>query len=109
LCIGVGAGKFLGVRRIFAQITPNLPEKNSKENDLQKTTTFHFMLGVFFQIKALQAPSLSKFPPNLPKFPQYGLSKNMTSKKRKKRLHLHLKVFTHFVEIPKLTQILPGF
>jgi len=34
--IGVGAGKFLGVRRNFAQISPNLPEKNSKENDLKK-------------------------------------------------------------------------
>jgi len=34
--IGVGAGKFLGVRTIFAQISTNLPEKNSKENDLQK-------------------------------------------------------------------------
>jgi len=34
--IGVGAGKFLGVRRDFAQISPNLPEKNFKENDLQK-------------------------------------------------------------------------
>ena len=27
LNIGVGAGKFLGVRRIFARISPNLPEK----------------------------------------------------------------------------------
>jgi len=25
--IGVGAGKFLGVRRIFDRISPNLPEK----------------------------------------------------------------------------------
>jgi len=41
--IGVGAGKFLGVRRIFAQISANLPEKISKENGLQKKCLhFHF-------------------------------------------------------------------
>jgi len=34
--IGVGAGKFLRVRTIFALISTNLPEKFSKENDLQK-------------------------------------------------------------------------
>jgi len=32
------------VRRIFAQISPNLPEKNSKE-----TTAFHFISVAFFQ------------------------------------------------------------
>jgi len=36
LSMGVGAGKVLWVRRIFAQISTNLPEKYSKENDLQK-------------------------------------------------------------------------
>jgi len=35
--IGVGAGKFLRVRRIFAQISPNFPEKNTKQNDIKKT------------------------------------------------------------------------
>jgi len=35
--IGVGAGKFFGVQRIFAQISPNLPEKLQK-NNLQKKT-----------------------------------------------------------------------
>jgi len=30
-------------------------------------TAFHFMLGPFFQIKALQAPFLPKFPLNYPK------------------------------------------
>jgi len=34
--IGAGAGKFLVVRMIFAQTSLNLPEKSSKENDLQK-------------------------------------------------------------------------
>jgi len=32
LAIGV-EDKFWGVRKIFAQISPNLPEKNFKEND----------------------------------------------------------------------------
>jgi len=41
--IGVGAGKFLGVRGIFAQISPNLPEKYSKENDLQKQQLYFFL------------------------------------------------------------------
>jgi len=60
--IGVGAGKFLGVWRIFAQISLNLPEKYSNENDLQKMTAFLFMLGVFFQMETRQAPFLPKFP-----------------------------------------------
>ena len=34
--IGVGAGKFLGVRSNFARILPNLPEKYLKISDLQK-------------------------------------------------------------------------
>jgi len=41
---GVGAGKFFGVQRIFAQISPNLPEKNSRVNDLQKKR-LHFISG----------------------------------------------------------------
>jgi len=35
LRIGVGAGKFLWVLRIFAEISPNIPEKYSKKDDLQ--------------------------------------------------------------------------
>jgi len=34
--IGSGASKFLGVRRNFARILPNLPEKYFKISDLQK-------------------------------------------------------------------------
>ena len=48
-------------------------------------TAFHSILGAFFWIKALQAPFLRKFPPNLPKFHQNCLKKNwrnVTSKKR---------------------------
>jgi len=43
MAIGVGAGKFLGVRRNFARILPNLPEKYFKTSDLQKA--LHVSLG----------------------------------------------------------------
>ena len=68
--IGVEAGKFLGVRRIFAQISPNLPEKHSKENDLQDKR-LHFDFECYFcKIKAHTAilrrysHILSGFSPN---------------------------------------------
>jgi len=51
-----------GDAKDFSQISPNVPEKNSKENDLKKTkitAAIHFILGAIFQIKALQAPFLS--------------------------------------------------
>jgi len=35
--IGVGAGKFFGVQRIFVQISPNLPEKTPKKMTSKKT------------------------------------------------------------------------
>jgi len=38
--IGEGAGNFFGVRRIFARILPNVPEKNSIKSDLQKKKLF---------------------------------------------------------------------
>jgi len=66
--VGVGADKFLGVRRNFAQISPNLSEKSSKENDLKKTIASHFKLGAFFLFEALQAPFLPKFPQTCPDF-----------------------------------------
>jgi len=50
---------FWWLRRIFAQIFPNLPEKNPKEIELTGKTT---ALVAFFQINALQAPFLPKFP-----------------------------------------------
>jgi len=40
--IGVGAGKFLGVRRYFAQISPNLPEKISNKMTA-KRKRLHFI------------------------------------------------------------------
>jgi len=42
--IGVGAGKVLGVRRIFAQISANLPEKNPKKKKKQR---MHFTGRIF--------------------------------------------------------------
>jgi len=46
-------------------------------------TAFYSILGAFFQIKALQAPFLPKFPLTCPK----ENWRNMTSKKKK---HPHL-------------------
>jgi len=63
-CIGVGADKFLGVRRVFAQISANLPEKNPKKMTSKKCIS----LGGFSHVKALQASFLPKFYPSLPKF-----------------------------------------
>jgi len=42
--IGV-AGKFLGVRRIFARILPNLPEKNSIKKGPPKTSSVFYFGG----------------------------------------------------------------
>jgi len=36
---GEGAGNFFGVRRIFARILPNVPEKNSIKSDPQKESS----------------------------------------------------------------------
>jgi len=59
--IGVGAGKFLGGRRIFAQISANLSEKNP--NKMTSKKRLHFTGR-----KALQTPFLPKYHPSLPKF-----------------------------------------
>jgi len=57
-------------------------------------TTFHFMLGAFFQIKALQAPFLPKFPPKLaqisPNLPKRATLKHDLQKKQKKACALIL-------------------
>ena len=49
--IGVGAGKYLGVQRIFARIPPNLPEYPLKEIDLQKRLLWDFGRHFFFKSK----------------------------------------------------------
>jgi len=106
--IGVGAGKFLGMRRIFAQTSPNLPEKHSKENDFKKRLQFMLVPASF----------LPKFYPNLPKFSLLCLHKVneiMTSKKFFSGYHfckikVHTVILRTFSQIlPKFPQILPGF
>jgi len=37
------AGKFLGVREIFARILPNFPQKNSKKDDHKKSSLRNFV------------------------------------------------------------------
>jgi len=77
--------QIFGGAKDFAQIYRNVPEKNFKENHLKEWLHFIPFRAHFFQNKALQAPFLSKFPPNLPKFPLTCPKKNwgnMTSKKR---------------------------
>jgi len=92
------------------------PKKNCKENCLKKWLHFIPLWAQFFQIKALQAPFL-------PKFPLTCLIKNlrnMTSKKTKRlqfdfrrhfcKIKAHkviLRIFSHI--LPKFTHILNGF
>jgi len=68
LCTGVGAGKFLGVLKIFAQISPNLPEKYSKENYLQKIkkTMRFFHVGRIFSNQNTSSTICAQISPNLP-------------------------------------------
>jgi len=50
-----------GCAKDFSRISPNLPEKNSTENDLQKNTTaFLFMLGAFFKSKHTSSTSFAQ-------------------------------------------------
>jgi len=70
--IGAGAGTFLGVRRVFAQNSPNCP-KNPKEVISKKINAFLFMFGVFFETKehfkrhfAQISPKLAQVSANLP-------------------------------------------
>jgi len=62
----VGAGKFLGVRRIFAQISPNLSEKYSKENDLQKNDCISFHVGRIFSYRSTSNTIFTQISANLP-------------------------------------------
>jgi len=67
------------MRRIFAQISANLPEK-SKENDTQKKTrAFHWVHfsseGTSSIIFALILPKLGQISHNLPK--DYQITKNV--------------------------------
>ena len=81
--IRVGAGKFLGVRRIFARIFPNLPEKFLGHflcEEFLMTTVFgmtskkrsscdsEHVWRHFFQTKVRWAPFLPVFSGSLPRF-----------------------------------------
>jgi len=77
--IGVEAGQFSGVRRIFAQISPNVTKTDLQTNDYN---SFHVQ-GVFFQIKAIQAPFLPKCCHQKLAQISSNLRKSMTLKKTK--------------------------
>jgi len=57
--VSEGAGKFWGVAKDFCPNFPKLAQKKPKEIELKGKTT---ALVAFFQINALQAPFLPKFP-----------------------------------------------
>jgi len=59
--IGVGAGKFLGVRRNFAQISTHLPKKNPKKITSKKMTAIHWAQGTSITISC---PNLTQACPN---------------------------------------------
>jgi len=50
---GVGAGKFLGVRRNFARIIPNLPKKYFKKSDVQKKQLFMSIQAPLFSNQSM--------------------------------------------------------
>jgi len=94
--VGVAAGNFLGVQRIFPKF-PKLARENSKDNDPKER--LHFILGVFFQIRILQARFCQNFSQNLPKF---RLSCPKITKKHDLQENdkcLHFDVRRHFCEI----------
>jgi len=64
--IGVGAGKLEGVRRIFAQISPNLPETYSKENDLQKNDCISVHVGRVFSNQSTSSTIFDQTCSNFP-------------------------------------------
>jgi len=82
----------------------------TSKNKNKKTTAFLLMLGVFFQIKPLQAPFLPKFP----QLARKELNKNKTSSKKRSVLFCEIKAYTAILRryssiLPKFQQILPGF
>jgi len=101
--IGVGANKFLGVRRNIAQISANLPEIKSKENDLQKQQ--HFTRRIF-QVKALQTPFLRKFHPSFPKLLLICPKTTKLKHDFQRKKHRHFQFGSHFCKINAHTVIL---
>jgi len=111
--IGVGAGKFLGVRRIFSQISPTLPEKYSKENDLQKNDCTSLHVGRIFSNQSTSSTIFAQI---------YRKRTKWKHDLQKKRLHFDFecyfckikstysdftKVFSYFAQISP--HILPRF
>jgi len=92
--IDVGAGKVLGLRRIFAQTSPkNTPKKIWPPK--QKTTAFH--VGQIFSNQSAISP---KYSPNLPE-------KNwIKAWPQKKTRRLHFDFGCHLSEIKAHTAIL---
>ena len=101
------------MRRNFAQISLNLPEKNSKENDLKKKRLHFFSCWVnLFKSKHNSSTivELTQISPNLPEKNKikHGLQK------KKKRLHLDFgchfcKIKAHTAILRTVSQILPKF
>ena len=58
--------QIFGVVRIFAHISPNLPEKNSKQNDLQKNDYTSFHVGHIFLNQGTSSTIFAQISPNLP-------------------------------------------
>ena len=104
LLIGVGAGKFLGVRRVSAQICPNLPGKSSKEIDLQKKNDCPFFKSMHFK---------HHFPPNFAQTcPKKGKLKHDHQKKNVCTSILgaiFVKSKQHTAILRKFAHILPKF
>jgi len=67
--IGVGAGKFLVVRRNFARILTTFPKKSNKSDRQKKEESSSCQFGRhFLQVKACWAPFLLKFSGSLWRF-----------------------------------------
>jgi len=93
------------VRRIFAQISPNLPEKNSKRITSKKMTAFHFIFGSFFSYQSTSSTIFAKCPRTCPKKTKKIAFKKFKSlhfdfgHHFKKSVHIIAKVFTHFAQL----------
>jgi len=59
---GAGAGKFLGVRRNFARMLPNLPENTSKQCPPKKMLFMSIRAPLFSNQSVLSAICVQKVP-----------------------------------------------
>ena len=64
--IGVGAGKFLGMRRILPEFPQTCPKKNPKKMTYKKTTAFHWPQDTSSTIFAHILPNFAHISPDLP-------------------------------------------